>query len=169
MTNNVIEPHSKRTRTKADHWGPEWLQSPPSKAPQNRENKVKTEETEPAESLVVETPELPSVADQPAEFTSGRHGLTEYRDSEIHNGKSIGDNSDNANEFYWANIDYRDHRYLTGPRRHPEPCLWCGGRYKHSWLCDALHASWGPPHQLGKHKALSRHPRSLWSRGSGTD
>ena len=71
------------------------------------------------------------------------------------------DESDAANEFYWANISDSDHDYLTGPRNYSAPCPWCGGRYRHSRLCDELRASWEPVLPFGMHKGkpLSDVPR----------
>jgi len=62
--------------------------------------------------------------------------------------------SDDAdlNEWYWQNITDRDWQYLTGPREHPQPCPWCGGRFRHNPLCDDLHRSWEPVLPFGKHR-----------------
>lgn len=55
-------------------------------------------------------------------------------------------------EFYLANISAADLHYLTGPRQHPAPCPWCGGRLRHSPRCDDLRLSWEPSLRFGKHK-----------------
>ena len=62
------------------------------------------------------------------------------------------DESDAANEFYWANISDSDREYLTGPRKFPAPCPWCGGIYRHNSSCDELRASWELILPFGMHK-----------------
>ena len=57
-----------------------------------------------------------------------------------------------ASEFYFANISAADLHHLTGPRQHPAPCPWCGGRLRHSPRCDDLRLSWEPSLPFGKHK-----------------
>ena len=71
------------------------------------------------------------------------------------------DESDAANEFYWVNLSDTDRDYLTGPRKFPAPCPWCGGACHHNRLCDELRTSWEPTLPFGKHKGkpLSAIPR----------
>jgi hypothetical protein len=63
-----------------------------------------------------------------------------------------GDVSAVDNEFYWDQLDEKDRRYLTGPRRWPDPCAWCGGRRCHSAMCDELHEHWAVRLKFGKYK-----------------
>lgn len=85
-------------------------------------------------------------------------------------------NDPDDSEFYWANISAGERQYLTAPRQSPEPCPWCGGRYKHNPTCDELRLSWEPTLPFGKHrgKPLSQIPRDYleWLRtadGIATD
>lgn len=55
-------------------------------------------------------------------------------------------------EQCWKDLPARDYEYLTGPRNYPTPCPWCGGRLRHSLLCDELRQSWELTMPFGKHK-----------------
>lgn len=46
-----------------------------------------------------------------------------------------------ANEENWANIHGSCYRYLTWPRVFPNPCLCCGGRYRHSEQCERIRSA----------------------------
>jgi hypothetical protein len=43
-----------------------------------------------------------------------------------------------------------DFAYAYGPRPHPEPCPWCGGRLRHNPLCVVL--TWLPVLRFGRHR-----------------
>jgi hypothetical protein len=51
---------------------------------------------------------------------------------------------------WWSQMQPEDLAYVTGPRHYPEPCPWCGGRYRHNPVCVAL--DWEPRLTFGKHK-----------------
>ncbi|MAT68931.1 MAG: hypothetical protein CMJ58_05350 [Planctomycetaceae bacterium] len=57
-----------------------------------------------------------------------------------------------ANEANWHAVSLADYDYLTGPRRHPRPCPWCGGRLVHNPACDDLRQGWVPTIPFGKHR-----------------
>ncbi len=63
--------------------------------------------------------------------------------------------ADGDNEFFWANISPRDFAYLTAPLAIIPACPWCGGRTKHTTICDELRTSFEPVVPWGKHKGKS--------------
>lgn len=77
------------SRTSGPQWGPGWLHSTPSYAPETLENKGRNDEIEVTETMISDGPIADHTADQPAGFICDRCGSTAYRDSEIHGGKSI--------------------------------------------------------------------------------
>ena len=78
--------------------------------------------------------------------------------------------SDAENEFYWQQVKAEDQVYLLGPRNWPDPCVWCGGRLRHSSFCHDLQKSWESELTFGKHKGrrISDVPLDylLWLRGN---
>lgn len=64
----------------------------------------------------------------------------------------------------FANLPGADWRYWIRPHDYPEPCPWCGGRLRHSDLCEELRASWEPELPFGKHKCrrVSEVPRDYF-------
>ena len=41
---------------------------------------------------------------------------------------------------------------VSHPHDFPEPCEWCGGRYRHSESCEELHDAWSLPMIFKKHR-----------------
>lgn len=50
----------------------------------------------------------------------------------------------------WQWLSNDDRNYLLAPRVKPQPCPWCGGRLRHSALCQDLHAWWAVRLDFGK-------------------
>ena len=134
--NSSLKQQYRGSRSIACHPAPWWLSPTPVIDPQTLEKQGKSVEAEP-------DPDNDDDWDSPSASCAD------------------GDESDAANEFHWANLSDCDRDYLTGPRVYPSPCPWCGGRYRHNRLCDALRASWEPslPFGMYKGKPLSAVPR----------
>lgn len=46
-----------------------------------------------------------------------------------------------ANERNWLHLEDRDRQYLLGRHLIPNPCVCCGGRYKHSRACEMMRSA----------------------------
>ncbi len=65
---------------------------------------------------------------------------------------------------WWQQMTDDARQYLARPV--PDPCVWCGGHYRHNPACVALHPDWRVAMPFGKHKGkpLDEVPREylLW-------
>lgn len=67
---------------------------------------------------------------------------------------------------HWQLIDDDAKQHLLGDRRFPQPCIWCGGRYRHNPACVVLHPDWQAEMPFGRYRGrpLAEVPRDylLW-------
>ena len=49
-------------------------------------------------------------------------------------------------------LDPADFAELSSPATRPDRCVWCGGVWRHSKLCDELQRCWLSPFPWGKYK-----------------
>lgn len=58
---------------------------------------------------------------------------------------------DNLGWDWFAYITDEDRRYLLGPRRYADRCLWCYRRGRHTAACEELHEEWAIRLPMGKY------------------
>ncbi len=138
--NPLLERQYSGSRTCADQADPWWLSPASAIAPQTLEKQGESVDVEP-------DPGVDDDWDYPDTFFPGASDPAKFKLTPM-----FPDESDAANEFYWVNISDADREYLTGPRKFPAPCPWCGGRYRHNSSCNELRASWELTLPFGKHK-----------------
>lgn len=60
-------------------------------------------------------------------------------------------NTESAETDYFSKLSAEDLAYLTGPRRYPDACVWCGGRLIHADLCVTKSDEFQPRLGFGTH------------------
>ncbi|TWU27543.1 putative quorum-sensing-regulated virulence factor [Bythopirellula polymerisocia] len=134
-TNSTYIPARQNTRSTAFQSVPWWLNSTPP--------------------VVAETPETPEIPEEnePIEPETAYAGQVDP--AKLESFPRFPEEYDADNEFYWSQLSDHDREYLQWHREYPPPCAWCGGRTRHSPLCDELRALWQLSLPFGKFKGMA--------------
>ncbi len=135
MSTLQLEAQWEGTRSIACQWGPAWLYEAPAESPQPKESSAVT-----AELAAINLPSVDASLIACQTDDGGDNPLTALAAFAAYS------------ESCWAELLTDDYCFLTGPRRYPSRCPWCGGRLVHNRRCDDLRSDWEPKMPFGKHK-----------------